>query len=105
MLDDLERMRSRPPLLELFCHYAKLGEPNREAWQPRRMEMEQVSASELSKLHGELIAFDMIEQNTFQVPCCYRVTPAGQRRFLLIENQREEDGTTTANEETEARAA
>lgn len=61
MTDEVDRLRAKPNLLLLLTHYANLG---REAWQDRLMTMEGVEAPELSKLHGELIAFSWIDQNT-----------------------------------------
>ena len=90
MFDDLERLRNNPQLLELFFHYAKLGEPNREIWQARLMQMEGVGATEMSKLHGELIAFDWIETNIGQMPCCYRITYAGLRAYRQVHRPEEE---------------
>jgi len=43
------------------------------------MHLEGVAPPELVKLHGELIAFGWVEQNTGEVPICYRITPAGSR--------------------------
>ena len=40
------------------------GKVLREVWQDRLMEMEGAAAKELTQLHGELIAFAWIEQNT-----------------------------------------
>lgn len=53
------------------------------------MQMEGVDAKQLSALHGELIAFDWIEQNTGQaspmkdgvIANCYRITPNGLREY------------------------
>ena len=53
------------------------------------MQMEGVEAKQLSALHGELIAFDWIEQNTGQaspltdgiLANCYRITLHGLREF------------------------
>ena len=47
------------------------------------MQMEGVEPKELVKLHGELIAFNWIEQNTGQVPISYRITQAGQKALRL----------------------
>jgi plasmid replication initiation protein len=82
MFDDVDRLRDNPRLVELLSHYAKLGEENRGTWQNRLMHIEGIEPKELSKLHGELIAFDWIEQNTGQasvlkegvVSACYRIT-------------------------------
>jgi hypothetical protein len=90
--DELERLRTKPNLLQLLTHYADLGAPSRETWQDRVMAMEGVESSELSKLHGDLIAFNWIEQNTGNfgiiragaVPACYRVTLAGLRAVQQI---------------------
>lgn len=57
------------------------------------MVMEGVESPELSKLHGDLIAFNWIEQNTGnfsviragEVPACYRVTMAGLRAIQQIQ--------------------
>src|SRR5271168_3369281 len=91
MLDDIQRLRSNPNLLQLLSHYADLGKENREAWQNRLKQMEGVEPSELVKLHGELIAFSWVDQNTGNVPCCYRITLAGQRAIQQI-NGSEIDG-------------
>ena len=64
MLDDLDRLRNNPRLLQLCKHYADLGKLDREAWQNRLMEMAEVGPRDMVRLHGELIAFGWIEQNT-----------------------------------------
>jgi hypothetical protein len=79
MFDDLERLKASESLLRLLTHYAKLAEPNREAWQPRLMALDGVEAGELSKLHGLLIAMDCIEMKVGEVAAGYRVTAAGLR--------------------------
>jgi hypothetical protein len=93
MLDELDRLRTKPNLLLLLKHYADLVGPSRETWQDHLMTMEGMEPQELSKLHGELIAFSWIEQNTgnFSVlragalPACYRVTLAGLRALQQIQ--------------------
>jgi hypothetical protein len=53
------------------------------------MQMEGVEPKQLSTLHGELIAFEWIEQNTGQafsvkegtLSACYRITLNGLREF------------------------
>lgn len=79
MLDELDRLRTNPHLLDLLSHYAHLGAENREAWQVRLMRLENVEPAALVKLHGELIAFGWVDQNTGQVPICYRITLPGLR--------------------------
>ena len=93
MHDDLDRLRTKSNLLLLLTHYADVGASSRETWQDRMMAMEGVESPELSKLHGELIAFNWIEQNTGNfsvlragaVPGCYRVTTAGLRAVQQIQ--------------------
>jgi len=93
MHDDLDRLRTKNNLFLLLKHYADLAGPSRETWQDRLMTMEGMESQELSKLHGELIAFSWIEQNTGNysvlragaVPGCYRVTLAGLRAVQEIQ--------------------
>jgi hypothetical protein len=85
MFDEEARLDEDPYLVQLLQHYAA-GE-DREAWFDRVMQLEQVEAAQLASLHGELIAYGWIEQNTGVVPrieanaCpgCYRATLAGRR--------------------------
>ncbi|HKI38384.1 MAG TPA: hypothetical protein VKA46_41425 [Gemmataceae bacterium] len=81
MFDELERLGENEHLFALLAHYARAGAADRETWQGRVMRMDGLRAEDLVKLHGELIAYDWIEQNTGAVPVCYRVTPAGLRAF------------------------
>jgi hypothetical protein len=90
--DELDRLRIKPHLLQLLTHYADLGALGRETWQDRLMAMEGVESPELSKLHGDQIAFNWIEQNTGNapgvrdgiVPACYRVTLNGFKAIQQI---------------------
>jgi hypothetical protein len=87
MFDDVDRLRGNDSLVLLLAHYAQLGEQDRDIWQNRLMALTDVAPAELSKLHGELLAFEWIEQNTGNapglkagtVPACYRVTAGGLR--------------------------
>jgi hypothetical protein len=89
MFDELDRLRESEGLFRVLGHYARAGAADREAWQDRLMPGEDLPARELVKLHGELIAFGWVEQNTGVTPalkpgvvaCCYRVTAAGLRAF------------------------
>ena len=91
--DGLERLRTKSDLRRLLTHYLELAESDRTAWQDRLMVMEGFERQELSKLHGELIAFGWIEQNTGNitvlraeaVPGCYRITLAGLRAVKQIQ--------------------
>ena len=92
MLDDLERLRTSEPLLQLLTHYCRLADPNRESWQDRLMSLEAVDARELTKLHGLLLAMEWIELkvghfspgSNHPVPACYRVTNAGLRTLRQV---------------------
>jgi hypothetical protein len=89
MLDESQRLRETPHLLSLLSHYAQMGSEDRATWRDRLMQMEGVEPKQLSALHGELIAFDWIEQNTGQaLSVCYWITPNGlreHRRFQGVE--------------------
>ena len=87
MFDELERLREDEALRRLMNHYADAGTIDREAWQDRLMELDQVDQRRLTQLHGELIAYGWIDQNSGAstvhrpgaVPQCYRATSAGIR--------------------------
>lgn len=89
MLDDSLRLQENPHLLTLLTHYAQQGTEDRTTWRDRLMQMEDVEPKQLSALHGELIAFDWIEQNTGQaisrsdgtLSSCYRITLNGLREY------------------------
>lgn len=99
MFDDLSRLKSHPPLVSLLEHYVRLGEPDPAAWQPRLAELPDVTAKDISKLHGELIAVSLIEWNAASVnetsggprPKCYRATSAGRRALKLAMSQQVEE--------------
>jgi hypothetical protein len=89
MLDESQRLRDNPHLLFLLSHYAQQGAEDRATWRDRLMQMEGVEAKELSALHGSLMAFDWIEQNSGQalmlangtLSACYRITLNGLREY------------------------
>ena len=89
MLDDIQRLRNNPHLLQLLSHYAAHG---KEAWTNRLMHLDGVEPSELVKLHGELIAFSWADQNTGQVPCCYRVTSSGLKAIQQVNGGVDDEG-------------
>ncbi len=70
-----------PVLAHLLQRYAEPAAVDRETWHNRVAEVEGLTARELSRLHGELIAQGWIEQNTGVTPACYRVTLQGLRAF------------------------
>ncbi len=98
MFDELDQLRADESLRRLLEHYADRGALDREAWQDRVMPSDGLSASDLVRLHGELLAQEWIEQNTGilpvlrpgAVPQCYRVTAAGLRA-LKKSRQRDEE--------------
>jgi hypothetical protein len=87
MFDELERLRGVKELFALLQHYRQVGDADREAWQDRVVELEGVEPRQLVKLHGELLAYGWLEQNTGLTPVlragaaanCYRITTAGIR--------------------------
>ncbi len=91
MFDEFQRLCETRSLFSLLAHYADLGARDRETWQDRVMSLDGVAAKELSRLHGELIAYGWVEQNTGTTPIlkpgvaasCYRVTSAGLKTFKL----------------------
>jgi hypothetical protein len=93
MLDDAQRLRENPHLLSLLSHYAQQGTEDRTIWRDRLMQMEGVEPRQLSALHGELIAFEWIEQNTGQaisrqdgtLSACYRITLHGLPEYRHIQ--------------------
>jgi hypothetical protein len=92
MFDLSARLRENAHLLSLLSHYARLGAEDRTAWRDRLMRLDGVGADQLTALHGELIAFDGIEQNTGHavllpdgtLSACYRVTQNGLREFRRL---------------------
>src|SRR5262249_773188 len=87
MFDDLDRTHHSSELQRLLGHYAQAGAADREAWQDRLMYLEGAEPQELGRLHGELLAWGWLEQNTSSasaptpgvVARCYRITAAGLR--------------------------
>lgn len=95
MFDEFDRLKESPELLQLLTHYADLGAADRQIWQDRLMTLEGVEPRELTKLHGELIAYSWVDQNTGNVSThkpgvvagCYRITLAGQRAILRMRGE------------------
>jgi hypothetical protein len=98
MYDDAERLLECPELRQLLNHYAQVSGGDREAWQDRLAELPGVSSKGLVQLHGELIAYDWLEQNTGVVvlrrpgvvAACYRITAAGRRVLRLTADSTKE---------------
>ena len=87
MFDELQRLRDVKELFDLLAHYHELAAADRQVWQDRLAEMDGVEPRQLVKLHGELLAYGWLEQNTGLTPAlrpgmvagCYRITTAGIR--------------------------
>ncbi len=85
MMDEMERLRETKPLYALLELYHERSGGDRQAWQERIPEIEGIGGRDLVRLHGELLAYGWIEQNTGVtapgggVIACYRLTPAGVR--------------------------
>jgi hypothetical protein len=98
MFDEVQHLRDSPTLQRLLEHYARSGAADREAWQDRLMELDGTGPHDLVQLHGELLAFNWIEQNTGvtpnprrgAVPGCYRVTLLGQRALRRAADSEDE---------------
>jgi hypothetical protein len=92
MIDEMDRLRETTELFALLFHYQEVAGGDRQAWQDRLQEMVGVGARELVRLHGELLAFGWIEQNTGMTPAlrpgsapaCYRITTAGVRALRQV---------------------
>ena len=93
MFDEIERLQESSDLHRLLSHYAGLVGEDREAWQDRLMVLTGVKKEELIRLHGELIVYGWIDQNTGLTPVlqrgaapqCYRVTTQGLRALKLVQ--------------------
>jgi hypothetical protein len=87
MFDEMDRLREVKELFGLLTQYRERAGGDRQAWQDRVLEMDGVAARDLVRLHGELLAYGWLEQNTGETPspragaapACYRITPAGLR--------------------------
>ena len=77
MSDELQTLPASESLLHLLTHYVERSAPDRQAWHDRLMRLDRCEPRDLSKLHGRLIAFGWLEQNTGVLPACYRATRAG----------------------------
>jgi hypothetical protein len=97
MFDELERLRDGKELFDLLTHYADLGAADRQVWQDRLAELAGVESRALVKLHGELLAYGWLEQNTGQTSPsklgggaaanCYRITTTGIRALKQVRSR------------------
>jgi hypothetical protein len=75
------------------------------------MKMEGIDSSQLTTLHGELIAFDCVEQNTGHaklsqdgtITACYRITQHGLREFRLIHGIESVEESSKTTEQSKPR--
>lgn len=99
VFDEPDQIKKDSPLFTLLRNYAEPGMLDREMWQDRVMDLNGLTGRDLSRLHGELIALNWIEQNTGNTPAvransaigCYRVTTLGLRVYRKIEKAEEAD--------------
>ena len=85
--------QENPDLFDLLSHYAALAAPDRHVWQDRRMQQGESSPRAMTHLHGELIAYGWVEQNTGltpalrkdEAPACYRITTTGMRALKQVQ--------------------
>jgi len=110
MFDDLDRLRSNGKLLRLLDRYAQPGLVDRKAWQDRLNSLDGAEAGPMVKLHGELLAFGWIEQNSGHTPyqpgvvaACYRITTGGIKALNKI--MRERKGEKESDSESQPIAA
>lgn len=95
MFDEMDRLRSSLELGQLLLHYFELGQEDRQSWQDRLDELENVPRREVVRLHGELLAYGWLEQNTGLTPilaagrhsACYRITSAGQKAIKQLRKE------------------
>ena len=106
MRDELQLLKGNENLLRLLSHYASTGAADRETWQDRLMELEGTDRKGLVKLHGILLAYCWVEQNTGTVSLlqpggvrqCYRITTPGLKalRTAAVKNDAEAEGEAAA---------
>jgi hypothetical protein len=89
MQNELEHLRQLGPLYSLLHTYHERAAGDRQAWQDRVQDVDGVGGRELVRLHGELLAYGWIEQNTgVTATPCYRITAVGIR---ALRQAREEE--------------
>ena len=81
MFNEMDRLTGCALLQALLAHYAELAGPDRHVWHARRTEGD---ARELTRLHGELIAYGWLEINLDEVATCYRATTGGLRALKQV---------------------
>lgn len=108
MFEEMERLRECAALAGLLTHYGRLSEADRDAWHPRRNKWDGADAKELSKLHGELIAYgwlDLAVARSGAAAGGYRITVEGRRALREIGVVLATPAAVARRAETEATAA
>lgn len=93
MFDELQRLHEDENLFQLLDHYVQSAADDKDAWLDRHAVL-----PEPARLHGLLVAFGWVEQNTGVVPAespglcrrCYRATNAGRRAWREHREGRDE---------------
>jgi hypothetical protein len=94
-LDELACLRNNANLSTLLSHYAVAAEDHFEVWYDRLMHLDGVEPPQMAKLHGQLIAFGWVEQNTGTVPARYRITLDGWRAIKQAQWQGSDEEAPT----------
>jgi hypothetical protein len=113
MFDELDLLRDSPDLQQLLGHYAAAGAAEPDVWQDRLAHQEGVEPRELVRLHGLLIAFAWLVQNTGNTPAgipgvlaaCYKITADGVRALRRAASGGEEGGEADAPVDSDMRSA
>jgi len=100
--EDFLHLQDNPQLQQLLSHYAEQGKQDRKIWQDRLMTMDGVAPAQITKLHGELLAFEWIEQNTGAARASYRITPSGIRALKRAIQGADDDEETDLSAEEAA---
>jgi hypothetical protein len=87
VFNEIDRLNECSHLCALLTHYAELAAPDRHVWHNRRMELESADARELTRLHGELLAYSWVELNLDEPTARYRVTTVGLRALKGAKSQ------------------
>ncbi len=90
MRDERDRLSEWQALAELLADYLARQGGEREAWLDRPLAIAGLDAQEVTRLHGELLAYGWLEmqlnpsgpRRADTVAECYRLTPAGRRAAL-----------------------
>ena len=81
MFNEIHRLNECSPLRALLAHYAAL---DRHLWHTRRADLDGADVRELTRLHGELLAYSWVELNLDEPAPRYRAAPAGLRALKQL---------------------